>query len=398
MLFGSAQKKSVTYGALIDIGSGSVGVGIVASDHTKEKPSILYSERIYMRIGQNSQRDEVLRYMKEALFTASLALSKNGISALKDHDPRGSVSRILVTCSSPWAHTVSRTINFSDEKPFKVTSSLLEDLITSAEEEVEQSIKQSEVISALGLAPVERATVGVLINEYRVHNPIGKKATKLTLSQVTGFVPQEVIDAVDEVQEKVLPDTTISTHTYMLVAYCVIRELFSETSSYTIIDVTGETTEIGIVVRGDLAETVHVPFGSNTLLRTLAESEKATPEHARSLIRSYAEGALHENEHPKVASVIKEYETAIRDAVGDIHEDLQIPKTMVVTALPDIEPFFRRVVPSVIQQVTETEPVLFDFAPDFLKVEGKGTNDVFISLVGRFFHKLHSCGDITSEG
>lgn len=397
MRFGRGVKETVSYGALIDIGSGSVGIGIIESDHEKEHPRILYSNRVYMRVvhGKNLH-DEIMRYMKEALFTASLMLSKEGLGALVAHEKNARIDRILVTCSSPWAHTISRAIEFTDEKPFKITAALLNDLIASAESEIESSINESSIISELGLEPVERATVGTRINEYRVDNPIGKTGISLTLSQVTGLVPHEILDAVHEVQEKILPETKLSVHTYMLVAYCVIRELFSDTSSYTIVDVTGETTEIGIVVRGDLVETVHVPFGSNTLLRSLCVAENGTTEHARSLVRAYAEGKLHDDVNPQITAAIEAYESIIRKAMTTIHEDRQIPKTMLVTALPDVQPFFKKTVPSIVQKIIETDPVLFEFDKDFLKTEGSGTPDIFISLVSRFFHKLHTCGDITS--
>ena len=390
------NKSTATYGAVIDVGSGSVGVGIVESDHTKALPKIIYTHRELMRVSKKKvDRAEKIRQMREALFSASLTLSTDGLMALAAHNKHARIKRILVTCSSPWAHTVSKKVSYNADKDKRVTDSLIKNLVKDAEEEIEENLDESTMLFKLGMTIVERATVNVSINGYTVNNPIDLKGKEIELSHITGLIPQEILDAIHEVQDKILNDTKITAHTFMLVNYCIIRDIFPNIDSFCIVDVTGESTEIGVVENNVLLEVRHAPYGTHTLLRDTAKLSSGTAENSLTLLRNFAEGTSSNAQIKSTKAYIAKYLSTVSKTFTDLHKTRKIPKTLVITSLPQLETFYKRTLPSIAETATDKEYTALDFSKEITKeILPTEEMDVYISLASRFFHKLHGCGEI----
>ncbi len=203
------ENNAPAYGALIDIGSGTIGVGIVASDPDNKLPHLLYSHRATMRIMEQTGKEENLRRIREVLFSACLLLSQEGEQALKKFDPRGHISKLFITCSSPWSYTVARNVHYESDVPFKVTENILKDLIQSAESEIITHVRESSHMKAGDFEVVESATVDININDYPVHEPLRLEGITLGLSHIAGLIPTEIMKALEEVQDKLFSNTQL---------------------------------------------------------------------------------------------------------------------------------------------------------------------------------------------
>jgi hypothetical protein len=397
-MFGLGRHNDdVLYGVLIDVGSGSVGVAIVESDVNQKSAKLVFSHRVFMRVSKRNQSpDERIRLIREALFSASLILTKDGLDALRSHAPDTEPSHLFVTCMSPWSQISSRSINYAQDEEFRVTTELFEDLLASAESEAESAIDAHESVGQGGFAVVERATVNVRINDYSVLHPIGLKGTEVSLSHVTGLMPNAVLDAVGEVRDKLFPKCTIHPHTSMLVSFTVLRDLMPNLSSFGIIDVSAEATEIGIVSDEVLREVEYASMGSNTLIRAIAKGTEGTPGDAIGLLAAYADDRL--SLEAKMAIDVKtgEYVNAFTEAVGRISERTVMPETLFVSAHMPLEAFFTHLVeqslneiskrPQRITMVTKLLP-----ANETAEVDKK---DTYLTISSYFFHKVHRSGKI----
>ena len=394
-MFGlSGSSKKATYGVLIDVGSGSIGVAIVSSNERKKLPEILFTHRIKMRPGDTSNTADYMRRMREALFSASLILAKEGLGMLREYDKTGKISRILVTCSSPWAETISRKVTYTHDSPFKVTDNLLEELVKNAEKEMGGVVETEILGSSSNLHVVERATVHYEVNDYLVKNPIDLTGESLSLFHVTGVVPEEILDAVHEVQEKVFSETEISIHTFLLVIYCVLRDIFPERASLSIVNVTGEATEIGIIHEGVLVDSVYAPYGSNTLIREISDESKKTPEDIATDLRAYAEETSHSASTEKVETHIASYAVHLSEAIKTVTDERALPETMIITGSAQLSTFFQKIIPQIAHETTKTDFRIIDLKKHVIDEIAKDhQEDVYLAIVSGFFHKLHSCGD-----
>lgn len=388
-MFGIGRSKTnSSFGVLIDVGSGSVGIGIVESNPNEKLPRLLFARRLFMRVTKrNGTESEQVRQMRETLLSANLVLSIDGMSALREREPHGELSSILIMCSAPWARTITRNVSFKSEEPFKITKELIHDLVVGVEEEAATENANQNTIHAEGFSIVERATVDVRINDYSINNPIDLKGTEISLSHITGLVPKEILESIHEVHDKLYPKSTITAHTAMLVLYCVIRNLFPQTNSFVIIDVTGEATEFGIVENGLLINTMHMPLGSNTLIRRIAESGGKTPGDVESLLHGYTNGLLTDETKNELEKETLAYKTPLIETVQKLLEMGKLPKTLVIVTQSNVYPLFRDIIPRVITDTThDVYSVLPTDSLILSDIVYNETPDTYLALAARFFH------------
>jgi hypothetical protein len=396
-MFGLGKERTkCLYGAIFDIRSESVGIAIVASDQKNAYPEILFSHRVLMRIPKKKlSPEERVRVMKEALFSASLIISRDGLEALRLHNPRAHVDKILVSCSAPWSYTISRNVTYTHEGELKITRDLIDDLIGSAEKEIQNHIDAGEVPGGLTYDIVERATVDVRINDYPVIDPIGLRGKEVSLAHVTGLIPREVMTALTEVGEKIFPNTTIRPHTFMLVLYCVIRDTFAEHNSMTIVHVTGESIELGIIEGDTLVESMSVPLGLENIIERMMDNEKDTSKEMHTLLELYMKNELSPDVKEKIHGHLSAYGEAVTAALAPHGGARRFPKTAFLLAPTPFTPLFKEILEPILKDSLGTMGTILEMKDDILNASSiHDASDINISITSRFFHKLHGCGEI----
>ncbi len=396
---GKARTKAL-YGAVFDIGSESVGIAIIESVPGEKYPTILFSHRVHMRITKREQpTNERIRVMKEALFSASLIISRDGLEALRLHNKHAHVEKILVSCSAPWSYTISRSVSYHGEDDVKITRDLIEDLVASAESENQKQLDAGSAPTELTYEIVERATIDVRVNDYLVRNPIGLKGKEVSLAHVTGLIPREVISALHEVEEKIFPQTELRAHTFMLVMYCVLREIYTDHASMTIVHVTGDTTEFGIVEGDTLVESVSAPVGLESIVRNMMSNDRDTAEEMYSILKLY-----HKNElTPEIRSTVEKhlgaYTESLKQAVMSHAVTRRFPKTAFILAPSPFTALFREVLEPVLRKDLEItgELLSMDDHEELGSTPSHDEEDTNLAITSRFFHKLHGCGEIDAK-
>lgn len=388
------SNKDATYGVLIDIASGTIGVAIVASESSQKMPVLLYTKRTSLRIIKHkASAQEDLHRVREALLSALLVLSQEGLQSLSAHNPHAKISKLYVTCTSPWSFTVARDVHYESDEPFKVNHTIISDLVHSAEEEIASHITASPQMEGEEFEIVERATVDITVNDYPVTHPLDLKGTVLGLSHIAGLVPKDIMTSLHEVQDKLFPDTELRVHTYMLVMYCVMRDFFPRLNSLCIINVTGEATEFGIIENNLLIENTFIPYGSTTFIRDIMEQTGKPSSDIISDLQAHGEkSAL---EEPDYSAQIDSFKEQITEAVGHILTRRIFPTDIIITAHQPYEPLFKNVIEQTLESILEKKISIITADSKIVDELSHGSNDdVYLALSARFFHKLHGCGEM----
>jgi hypothetical protein len=390
MLGFGRKGKGPLYGALIDIGSGTLGVAIVASDLANKLPVIVYMNRITMRVGKrNGYNNENLRRVREMLFSASLILSQEGFKALREFDEDARIDELCVTCSSPWSYTVSRHVEYKDDEPFKVNSTILKDLIDSAESEIVAYVREKTSVKDESFDIVERATTNVTVNEYPVANPLHVEGSMLTLSHIAGLIPTKIMGSVHEIQDKLFPGTQLHAHTSMLVMYSVVRDLFPRVHSFCIINVTAEATEFGIVEDDVLMENSFVLKGTNAFVQGIMERSERPLADIQSSMRSFGKDGIPEDADLLAESLL--YKKSVSEGIESILERRAIPNRFIITAHEPYKSYFREMIGESLRATLTKKPDLLAMDEHLINEISHGAGeDVYLALAARFFHKLHA--------
>ncbi len=388
----SRGKHRPVYGALIDIGSGTVGVGIVVSNPGDATPTLIYTHRILMRVTEHKATADIdIRKVREALVSATLILSQEGYQALQAHDPNARITELFVTCASPWAYTMVRNVRYENDEPFKITQAIIDDLVETAESEIIDHVRKNITLGASEFEIIERTTVDVTVNDYHVSDPIHVQGSVVSLSHVAGVIPKEIVTSIQEIQDKIFPDTELHLHTSILGMYCVIRDIFPKMQNYAIIDVTGEATECAIVENSILIENTHMSQGSNSFVRNIIQKTNRPVPDIQTHLRAYGD---QETESVEFTEEIESYKKDIVGVVNRIREQRLFPPEIIVTAHHPYTTFFARIITDAVTQALETKPSVHTVAALLTDANQKeNEEDVYLALIARFFHKVHRCGE-----
>lgn len=397
MLGFSSHKKKHVYAALIDISSGSVGVAIVATQENDGVPTLLYTHRTHMRITKyDSVKADNLRRVREALFSASLLLSQEGYLTLKGHDPHAKISQVYVTCSSPWSYTLAQNVQYENDIRFKINQSIIDDLIQSAVQGISNHLKDNALLTEEGFETVEQATMDIRVNDYQVTNPVGLSGTTVSLSHIVGLVPKEISTGVHEVQDKLFRNSEHRIHTYILVMFCVIQDMFRKINSLCIIDVTGEATEFGIAENGLLLENTYIPHGSNTFIRSIMQKTGKPQSDVSSLMQAYSE-----NSQTSIAELGEHIDLFVENLAEGLRKILErraLPKEIFITVHRPHEKLFKDMITAAFKKVSpETRHIVLVDSTLVNEISKGENDDVYLALGARFFHKLHSYSEATKN-
>jgi len=383
--FGSDNKKR-TYAALIDISSGSVGVGIVVTSPHEELPTVLFSHRISMRITKyDSIKADDLRRVRESLFSGCLILSQEGYEILKEYDHHAKISDIVITCSSPWAYTFSQSVQYENDIRFKVNNSIVEDLVKSAIEEISNKLKESPLFSAQGFETVEQITTEIKINDYPVKNPIGLSGTIVGLAHTIGIVPRDIVIAIDEVRDKLFNHADYHIHTAVFTYYRVIQNIFKNVNSMCIINMSDEATEFGVVENGLLHENKYDSYGTNTFIREIMQKTGKPKGDVVASLHAYSESSHISS--AEIEAYVEIYATRIAETLSALFAKRLIPNEIFIATNSVHQKIFKDIISLAFKKVSKSQKHIIHLDGNMIEHIALGaTDDVYLSILSRFFH------------
>jgi cell division ATPase FtsA len=397
---------SIRFGAIIEIGSGSVLASIVKSDVSKKTPEIIWSMREYATRRTESDTAVNAKAVITALMNVVLQLESAGKAVLAQSNPHAKVNYLQVSMTAPWSYTITKVIGYTKDEPFEITEALLSALITEAQKKITEELNENSLAADLGLAIMTRATTDIQANDYKLDDPKGKFASTLTLTQVSAVAQTYLTDAILDIQQKVFKHATLERYSFMLMFHCIIRELYNQLSEYCLIDITYEATEIGVVRGGILRYCTHTPIGISTLARTLVKVLDIPLEEAHAFLKepyhTRAMEMLSEAKLAEVAVIFDEYQVNVAKLFTETGDKLSIPKILFMHGDNQTEDFFSRQLEAAAKKATglshsvhgvSSELLTKNYTPEEKKALITVSSDTGMVVAAQFFHKQHHCND-----
>lgn len=389
------MKGRTRYGAIVDVHSGSVGVAIVVLEGT-DVPEVIFTHREYLKVEEHTDTAAKLRALKNALFTASLEYAQSGQTALREYDPKGRVTEVLLVYGAPWAITSTRFIRIEEEAPFVVTEERIKALIAEAEKADEEEYQATAELKERGLAIIERSVIHTMLNGYRISEPYGKKATEFSLAHISGLIPSALESMIREVEDKVIPHAHHVSHTFALVLFCVVRDLYPSVPHGVLIDISGEATEVMIVQDEVLRESRTFPYGTHTFLRDVAKTLATYPDEALGHIREYGENSP-EAVKLAITNATKAYSESLQGIFDELKTRFVLPHHFFLSTSKNLDTFFEDIVRKASESHIGPHGMLVSLNTTLRTVDNvdpKKPYDAFFAVESRFFQKRHACGEI----
>ncbi len=405
MTFFNRGVTTERFGALIDIGSGSVLVSIVRSDTTLAHPEIIWSNREYAILGRDYDFTRSVKSLLTTLMNTVMLLDSEGRTALRAAYPHAKIDILQVSIAAPWSHTISKVISYDRDTSFTITKELIEELTEKANAELQTSMSSNTDTDA-ALSVIARATTAITANGYQTMTPLGRSATTVSLTQVSALADTLITTAVGDLHSKVFSRVPIERYSTMLMFHCLVREHYATTTEFCLIDLTYEATELSIVRDNVLRYTTHMPIGVNTLVRNIAIRLDIPEGDAGSLLKqAFAPdtfAALPAKTTKVINDVMAEYQAALAELFLETGDSLAIPRVLFLHSNYYQEDYFDDFIIAAAKVATQSAHTVHTISHDLLTVryndaERRAILDSGIDTAGlmsaQFFHKQHHCND-----
>ena len=380
-MFGAPS--NISYGTIFTIAADAVVVALLEHDILKDTPHVVWSTKQAVMRAKDAKQQ--VAQVTEALKRASLEVEKAGFVALKTHNSRAKVTKALAVFAAPWSATVPRRVQFEDGKEFEVTQKLLNDLGEAAEEQLHKEVEAQTLGDALGFETIATVLVDTKVNGYDIDEPIGTTGTLLEITEVHSLVRKDIKAAVSLIVERLLPHADLSFATQAFANYSVLSGLQDTRTSFGILHVCGETTEIGLAEKDVLLAVHHVPYGSATLLREICTNTNVPEGHVTSQLCLLEEGALDDSVGRDVSKHFKGYDSALEKGARIAAARYPFPRTVYVLADVPFKETLATHLLTTLKKVTGQTHVAT--STEHLRLHNSGS--IALDVAAHFFHQNH---------
>jgi hypothetical protein len=341
--FGGKNKKARGALLLIDVGSGSAGAAL-AVFRNDEKPDIVFETREQFPIQARLNRRRLLPAMLAALEKVINSVAKNGLPNFSKKGEKVRLEKIITQLSSPWHVSTTKSLHFEFEWPLLLTAAFIGDILSQESKDFLGSIAKdgSEDLSDHEQKSlfVEREIFRTLVNGYPVQYPVDKEAKEFEMTIFLSAFPRSVIEGTQKFASRHFPGIQPDFHSSTVVYFHVLKKLFPDENSFTIVHISGETTDVSVVKNDIITENVSFPLGRNFIVRKLMDEVKGiTAPIALSMLRVHADGDALPKLSAKLKDILSQAESdwveLFADSMGDFSNNFFLPTKAFIIAGDD---------------------------------------------------------------
>jgi hypothetical protein len=335
------RKKKEETVAIFDIGSGSVGGAIVHfPTEENELPIIIKTVR--------TEIDYINEKLSVILFTKNM-LKALGITAeALYHTKAGAPDRIICVIASPWYSSETRIIKMSKESPFIFTEKMAEELLQKEIKSITLNYNKKTKTLYNELEIMEQHIMDVSLNGYQVESPIGMHTKSVEMNMIVSFSQKFFLDKIRKEISKTFHAIPVSFSSFIVASYFAVRDKYISPDSYLLVDVGGEMTEVGVVLKGILKASLSFPFGKKTFFKYMCTKLEVELRDAQELFNLYISGNLSAEKKKKIEPLFKSIENSwsesFRQSIGNLPHVLALPGTIFLTADSDMISWFFEVI------------------------------------------------------
>ncbi len=337
MLFGKPKEEM---SLMLDVGNGSITGALVLFKKDK-KPEFLYSLEVPFVVPEKPSSTKLIEDMTPLLNTLLETIYAQGFKSKYWDKKAKTVFKVLVAFSSPWFVSKTKHITLAKEKDFVITQSLIDSIIKD-----EEAIFKKEIDENNDYKVIDSSIVHTRINGYTLETSIGKKTKSLDAYLYMSMVSQNVIKKIEDVVLKHfhIHESDIHIHTFPLISFSVVRDIFSANSDFVLIDVTSEVTDLTLVEGDVIKYSASVPSGKNFLLRQIMKTFSITPELSESTLNLFINEKLNNEDSQKMEEVIlnveKEWSIYLENGLSELSSEFTLPSSVYLTCDNDVSKIY----------------------------------------------------------
>jgi hypothetical protein len=401
-IFNSGFKKD-GLALILDIGTASVGAALVCFS-PNELPHVLYTVRHpYKKKAIHPKLKTLIPALSETLSLVLDDVLKKGLKQASSI-VEGARKPVFVACTLnvPWYISYAKTVNRLEKEPFiinrEVLSAAIEKEVDNLKKSAEERYKK-EGLSSNKVERIEAETIHVKLNGYSIPKPYGKEAKDLAASIYTSFTPEQTLEVVKKQIFKSLHIRKPSFHSFSLVFFTTLRDIWTNAHTFFAIDMSEEISTISLVRDEVIVNSTSIPFGRNFFIRIIAEECNVPTHEALSLLNLSMTHKLDENVSKKLDKALahgkEEWLAHFKERIEILCNSLLVPSHVFLAIPNPLGPWFVRLFKEMTLSLSDTTEIgpftvnLLNYAglSNFLNIDKSVKNDSFLFLEALFIDK-----------
>ena len=387
MRFFSKGKKGEIV-AIFDIGSGSVG-GALVELGGEGKPRILFSTREDIAFQTNFKFERFLTSMLRSFSKVSDRVVSKGEK----------IEKVMCVLSAPWYVSQTRTILHERQKPFLLNQKKMDSLIEKETKGLEDDLKSRQGDVSGSVEVLEIRSTNIKLNGYETNAPLGKQIKKFEASLYVSMGSSKVLQAIREKVRAQYKVKDVVFHSFSLVSFSTLRDIYSNIRDFVILDVSGEATDITVARQDTLIETLSFPFGKHFILRTIASRLGTSLEEAYSYLVLFVEKRATRDIEKKIESALdyckKQWLDEFKDGLDSLSTHTILPAKIFLVTDEPFSKWFAKTIKKV--EFNNTYLMGEEFSVDLLQssilakfgdFDINVPRDIFITIEALFAHKI----------
>ena len=335
-IFSKSKKQKDELVLVFDIGSASVG-GAVFYMQSTGVPKIIYSVRESIPFEEEVDFNKFFLLTRKSL---EIVASKICLAGL------GAPDKIFCVLLSPWYGSQTRTIHFEKNTPFTFTAKFADSLIQKEMKIFEE--EQADIQDKNDIHLLEIKNMKVMLNGYATSQPLDQKAKELEMTIFISMSSERILNKIKETISRHFHSQNIKFSSFVMASFSVVRDIFTHQDNFLLVDVGGEVTDITMVKKDILRESVSFPMGHNYLTRGVSSALNCTLDEARSYISLYKDKHMIESVgkkfEPIINKLVANWLKKFQESLVSLSNNVSIPSTIFLTIDKNLADFFSEII------------------------------------------------------
>ena len=327
---------------VFDIRSSSVG-GALFRAQKSGIPKIIISFREPVALEKNVNADRLLFLTMKSLEIVANKIYMAGL---------GAPERFFCVLSSPWHISQTRVIKLEKNAPFIFTSKLADSLIEKEISLFEEEYLAKYMDARDTVRSIELKNIKTMLNGYEAPNPLNQKAKELEMVIFISMSGEQILNKIEETIRKHFTFQSIKFSSFTVASFAVVRDMYTKSEDFLLIDIGGEVTDISMIKKSVLRESISFPLGCNFIIRgvasTLKSSQSSSFSEARSILSLFKDGHATESVIKKIGPVINklksEWQAKFQESLSNLTNDISIPATIYISVNKDLADLFCQII------------------------------------------------------
>ncbi|MEK7609554.1 MAG: hypothetical protein AAB470_00340 [Patescibacteria group bacterium] len=257
-------QSSVVRGALVEMREG-------------KSPLVLFTYDVAIPYRSNSGSEYLIKATLNAVNEViNETLKHLHIRSSVEKIPK-KISEINYVLSSPWIISQARTLSLVFKKNTSVDKSFILDLIVKERSKILPKGNESVVI-------IEEKVFDVRLNGYSVTSWSEQEARNLEVSFVFSAAGKKIIEKLVKACGHAVHHNQVKFHSSLFLQHISIQKLFPDRSSYALVHIHGELTDVIVIDSQACIFLGSYPFGIRTIIRNLSDELKIDENTAESML------------------------------------------------------------------------------------------------------------------